>query len=868
MRRLLFRAGRFVAITASLVAVTAVAHDCMHDNLDLMNEQVRLVEKPIVEQTYAHAANHNPGATLFSAQDAQPIRIAVSDEGLRRTGAFCAADGDQVPSFRTVGEKVPCGWFHVLDDGIRDRITQQILAPAIARFSQLVKVERVQGNLRVPSTDTCAETPIPESHVSNGVVDADLVLYITAAPNPDFTSVWSGACRRDQNLRAVVGRMNFDPSVVRVDGSEAQMIEDVVHELLHILGVSSIEMFRDNHKTTVNKRGKDVAVVQTPRVKSFARAYTGCQTLEGAEVEDEGQGATLSRGSHWERKVWFEEALTTMGGTKVSGLSLAFLADINVGYTVNTDGGESMIFGKGDGCGIHSNKCNTVEGGKDRYFCFEDPNNGGKTNQCSWDLKSVGFCAVDVWPDEFPPLYRYFTDTRRGGPKYMDGCPYVIAYANRQCWIPATETDDDLLYPYMFEANSRCWDGVGVAKDGFSPYFEVGSRCLESRCTSDGRVQFKAPDASQWVTCGAQSTTSEMNGGYHGDIVCPAAFDMCRSLGAPAAVITPPPATTSTPVTTTAAPQTTTQVPATTTAVPSPSTNGPSGPTASPSTSTSAPTSGAPQQTPTTTTAPGGTTTAAPGGTTTAAPGGATTAAPGGATTAAPRGTTTAAPNMPPAKQPTMPPTTAVPKASEPAPTRTASTAAPSSTTQAPGTLSPGATRSPDEGNGTATTTVTTSQTTPTPAPTSSASFTANIVVQGSFFARIMADANAWTLLREAVRNDIASLLGVAPERVSIDSMVPGSLIVNFTVSSEGPGEAASALARFQALASGTAPLPRTTAEYRKVSPSSGNLTIAESTTMDADFGSVSGAATSSITLLVIALSVVAVTALAGFVAA
>jgi hypothetical protein len=142
------------------------------------------------------------------------------------------------------------------------------------------------------------------------------------------------------------------------------------------------------------------------------------------------------------------------------------------------------------------------------------------------------------------------------------------------------------------------------------------------------------------------------------------------------------------------------------------------------------------------------------------------------------------------------------------------------------------------------------------------------MVVQGSFFAHIMADANAWTLLREAVRSDIAALLGVAPERVTIDSMIPGSLIVNFTVSSEGPGEAASALARFQALASGTAPLPRTTTEYRKVSPSSGNLTIAESTTMDADFGSLSGAATSSIPLLVIALSVVAMTALAGFVAA
>jgi hypothetical protein len=222
-------------------------------------------------------------------------------------------------------------------------------------------------------------------------------------------------------------------------------------------------MFRGDDKTTVNKRGKDVAVVQTPHVKSFARAYTGCQTLEGAEIEDEGQGATLSRGSHWERKVWFEEALTTTGGTKVSVCHLrSWLTSTSA--TRSTPMGENMIFGKGHGCGIHSNKCNTVGSGKDRYFCVEDPNNGGKTNQCTWDLKSVGFCAVDVWPDEFPPLHRYFTDTRRGGPKYI-GYPYVIEYANRH-WIPATETDDDLRFPYVFEANSRCWDGVGAAKDG------------------------------------------------------------------------------------------------------------------------------------------------------------------------------------------------------------------------------------------------------------------------------------------------------------------------------------------------------------------------------------------------------------------
>jgi leishmanolysin len=581
-----------VGLTVALLARQGSAHECMHDDVALMNEQVRLLAQSPVQQSYAHVPNMNAGQPRFDPANALPIRIVVNAEGLQREGAYCGASEDQVPSYRTPGEKVTCASFHVLSPEIRNTITQTVLPAAIARIQQLVSVERIQGNLLVPSASTCGDTPIPASHVASGVPNADLVVYVTAVPNPNFVSMWSGACVRDQNLRAVVGRMNFDPSVAANTANIPQLIEDAVHELLHILGVSSVEMFRADHKTIVSKRGKDRAMVVTPRVVNFVRTYTGCPSLEGAEVEDE--GASLSRGSHWERKVWFEEAMTTVGGTKVSGLSLSFLADINVGYTINLNAADgSMIYGKGDGCGIHNNKCNTVEGGKDRYYCFEEQNSGGSFNLCSWDHKSVGFCAIDNWETDFPPLYQYFSNPKRGGSKYMDGCPSVIAYENRQCSIPAVETADDLKWPYMFETNSRCFDGVNVIKQGENIANDASPRCLEARCTEGGAVQFKAPDAATWVTCGAKGTTVTMNGGYTGQVVCPSAFDVCRSLGSATAPTASPTtaAPTSAPTTTSAPATTTTSAPPATTSAP-PATTTPT--TSAPPASSPAPTTAIP----------------------------------------------------------------------------------------------------------------------------------------------------------------------------------------------------------------------------------------------------------------------------------
>jgi len=49
-------------------------------------------------------------------------------------------------------------------------------------------------------------------------------------------------------------------------------------------------------------------MIVTPKVLATARAHYGCNSLRGVEVENQGSSGSL--GSHWERTVLFNEAMT------------------------------------------------------------------------------------------------------------------------------------------------------------------------------------------------------------------------------------------------------------------------------------------------------------------------------------------------------------------------------------------------------------------------------------------------------------------------------------------------------------------------------------------------------------------------------
>ena len=58
------------------------------------------------------------------------------------------------------------------------------------------------------------------------------------------------------------------------------------------------------------KRGKTVHMVVTERVKEVAKTYYACDSINGAELEDEVGSGCL--GSHWEERTMFDELMSPL----------------------------------------------------------------------------------------------------------------------------------------------------------------------------------------------------------------------------------------------------------------------------------------------------------------------------------------------------------------------------------------------------------------------------------------------------------------------------------------------------------------------------------------------------------------------------
>jgi leishmanolysin len=526
----------FVVILAAMqrdVRGRAIEHECIHDTEEMQAEQARLLAAGPATQSYRSAQTEG-GDRLFHAQTAQHLRIVLSFEDLSTPGKYCAGVNNPtlVPSFRSSGGMIMCtGQEDVVTPEKRRILQTKLLPAAAARLSQYLRVEPIRGYLRVPSVGSCGAATIPPSHVRPGIPDADLVVYVTAVPTTGSTVAFATACSKDQYGRTIIGRVNIRPMYVTWSETDEKVNEALIdvatHELVHVLGLSTIELSRPGWSMTRMKRGKWVTLVSTPSVVAFVRNYTGCPTLEGAEVEDEGDVGSV--GSHWERKLYRDELMCAVTGYKFSGLTLAFLNDINVGYTVDLAAAEQMWWGRNTGCGVHDFTCNTTEGGRGKYYCFDNPATFSK-NKCTADLRAIGTCATQRSSELRPVKFRYFPDPRDGGPKYMDGCANVEPYEEMLCSSAVTPSATDSQLGQRFGASSRCYETEGVSRAWYSTPAIDGPRCFETRCADDGTVEFRLSSDAPFVRCPREGDILPAPQGFFGQITCPNAADMCATL--------------------------------------------------------------------------------------------------------------------------------------------------------------------------------------------------------------------------------------------------------------------------------------------------------------------------------------------------
>ena len=134
--------------------------------------------------------------------------------------------------------------------------------------------------------------------------------------------------------------------------------EQAVHEISHSLGFSSskFDEYRTasgaKHATVIarmSQGGKTVSKMVTPAVRARSREHFGCDSLEGAEIEDGGGSGTA--GSHLEKRIFMNEFMTGTASREpvFSAITLALFEDSGW-YRVNYDGAQTIHWGNGVGC--------------------------------------------------------------------------------------------------------------------------------------------------------------------------------------------------------------------------------------------------------------------------------------------------------------------------------------------------------------------------------------------------------------------------------------------------------------------------------------------------------------------------------------
>lgn len=286
---------------------------------------------------------------------------------------------------------------------------------------------------------------VPPAHVSPGV-EADIVIYVTARPIlSNGVLAFASFCVSDEiTNRPLAGHLNYSPASLTVGSKLDSQIGTTLHEISHSLGFSG-QKFDEFYNGQLNMtvpaadvfgpagspvNGIQRRMIKTPRVRAFVRSHFGCQSLEGAEIEDAGGDGTA--GSHWEKRVFFNEYMTGSASSDpvFSNLTVAFFEDSGW-YKQGADVSElyetSFYWGKGQSCGFAQKSCAADDGWPraDKfpgYFCTDQ-----LQQTCSFDLRGKARCGIVDWSSgDIPTSQRYFgsSSTKGGLSQLADFCPF------------------------------------------------------------------------------------------------------------------------------------------------------------------------------------------------------------------------------------------------------------------------------------------------------------------------------------------------------------------------------------------------------------------------------------------------------------
>eukprot|EP00537_Pseudo-nitzschia_pungens_P016569 CAMPEP_0172410166 /NCGR_PEP_ID=MMETSP1061-20121228/76740_1 /TAXON_ID=37318 /ORGANISM="Pseudo-nitzschia pungens, Strain cf. pungens" /LENGTH=885 /DNA_ID=CAMNT_0013146337 /DNA_START=362 /DNA_END=3019 /DNA_ORIENTATION=+ len=475
-----------------------------------------------------------------------------------------------------------------------DFFKTQIFPETADYWSQGLSVVPVSGNLKISAAELenreyCGDsefTKVPTEHISTGIPDVDLVLYVSGTPSSRFcrgtTLAVAVACNFDQFDRPTAGAINvcLDRIDLDEDGTASEaIIEDNVdvlkHEVAHVLGHSSNSYrfywdsetgtertprpFESRTVTCVDdvqrslilpgedtmqffdgKNGQRYAAIVTPKVRAMARNQFDCQSLPGAKLENQPTGTDSCTGDHWDEHDYYPEALSGVISPTtniMSHMTLALFEDSGW-YRANYTQGRMNPWGLGAGCDFVEEKCvlENSDGSPSLpeyakgYFCDDASKRG-----CSPALTHKLACSVIdyfyIQPQTLPEeRFQYFRDEiTMGGPRQADYCPlfgstYGGLEAEQLACTDIANADSLNIYSEVYGGDSQCIPTVGG--DG---------RCYRTACVKDEMV-LRINVRGQWLVCEYDFQKLDVRvgaGALPQTLVCPRLSTACPDLFCP-----------------------------------------------------------------------------------------------------------------------------------------------------------------------------------------------------------------------------------------------------------------------------------------------------------------------------------------------
>jgi leishmanolysin-like peptidase len=296
-------------------------------------------------------------------------------------------------------------------------------------------------------------------------------------------------------------------------------------------------------RQTINgPRSQTVSFIVTEAVRREARAHFGCSSLVGAELENQGGDATA--GSHWEKRIFENEAMTgvTTQNPAFSRVTLAALEDSGW-YQVNYDYAMAFRFGQNLGCSFTDESCYHwwTNNPSPLPYCNVQPPAGstGRTD-CTPDYYSKGRCNLVSFTSSVAPTYQYFSNSAQGGSvQIADYCPFYQEFSfvggrRTHCSASANQpTGSSNVFAETYGSTSRCFRHGASSTwtvNGGSFTSTGGSGCYQYTCSPTGGLTVYVLGVQIACECVGKEVSFSITAAsitYMGTIVCPACRDLC-----------------------------------------------------------------------------------------------------------------------------------------------------------------------------------------------------------------------------------------------------------------------------------------------------------------------------------------------------